>query len=247
MTFVLIIVFSLLGSVGVAVLSATALLVKDDVIVRLVPRLVSFSTGALLGAAFLGLLPHAAKSLPPPSLFGLVLAGLVVFYLLEKLLLWRHCHKHDCDVHASAGPLLLIGDSLHNFGDGIIIAAAFMASTPLGIVAALSTMAHELPQELGELAVYLHSGYSRRRAFVLNVATSLATLLGALAGYFFLASLPNLRPVVMALSAAGFLYVALADLIPGLRGRRSSLPAAVSEFLLMAGGVLMIYLLAHRH
>jgi zinc and cadmium transporter len=242
----LILLLSLPGSAAVVTASTLALFIKDATIERLVPRLVHFSAGALLGATFFGLLPAAARGVGATSVFGLVLAGVFGFFLLEKLMLWRHCHKHDCEVHASSGPLMLVGDALHNFGDGIVIAAACMASPPLGLAAALSTLAHGLPKELGELVVYLHHGYSRRRAFLLNFGTSLTTLLGALSGTFLLRPYPQLSSTVMALSSAGFLYVALADLIPSQRGRRS-FRATVVEILLLAAGVATMRLLTHAH
>jgi zinc and cadmium transporter len=242
----LILFLSLPGSAAVVAASTLALFVKDATIERLVPRLVHFSAGALLGATFFGLLPSAAHAVGPANVFGLVLAGIVAFFLLEKLMLWRHCHKHDCEVHASSGPLMLLGDSLHNVGDGIVIAAACMASPPLGLAAALSTLAHGLPKEMGELVVYLHHGYSRRRAFLLNFGTSLTTLLGALAGTFLLRPYPHLSAKAMALSSAGFLYVALADLIPSQRGRRS-LRATLLEIVLLAAGVATMRLLTHGH
>jgi zinc and cadmium transporter len=242
----LILLLSLPGSCAVVAASGLALFVKDAAIERLVPRLVHFSAGALLGATFFGLLPTAAKTVGTSHVFGFVLAGLFGFFLLEKLMLWRHCHKHDCEVHASSGPLLLVGDSLHNLGDGIVIAAACMASPELGVAAAMSTLAHGLPKELGELVVYLHHGYSRRRAFLLNFGISLTTLLGALAGTFVLRPYPQLSGAVMALSSAGFLYVALADLIPSQRGRRS-FRATLTEILLLAAGVLTMRLLTHGH
>jgi zinc and cadmium transporter len=246
MNLFLILVLSLPGSTAVVVASALVGLIDKATIERLVPRLVHFSAGALLGATFFGLLPAAAHTVGPTRVFGLVLAGIVGFFLLEKLLLWRHCHKHDCEVHVSSGPLLLVGDSLHNFGDGIVIAVACLASPALGLAAALSTLAHELPKELGELVVYLHSGYSRRRAFLLNFSTSLATLLGALAGVLFLRPYRDLGGTVMALSSAGFLYVALADLIPSQRGKRT-FSAALTEILLLAAGVATMRMLTHAH
>lgn len=242
----LILVLSLPGTLAVATASGLALFVKDATIERLVPRLVHFSAGALLGATFFGLLPSAAAAVGPTQVFGLVLAGIFGFFLLEKLMLWRHCHKHDCEVHASSGPLMLVGDSLHNFGDGIVIAAACIASPALGLAAALSTLAHGVPKELGELVVYLHHGYSRRRAFLLNFGISLATLLGALLGTVLLRPYPHLSGTVMALSSAGFLYVALADLIPSQRGRRS-LSATALEVALLAVGMATMRLLTHGH
>lgn len=246
MNIALILLLSLPGSCAVVAASGISLFIKDAAIERLVPRMVHFSAGALLGATFFGLLPTAAKTVGPTQVFGLVLAGVFGFFLLEKMMLWRHCHKNDCEVHASSGPLLLVGDSLHNLGDGIVIAAACMASTELGVAAALSTLAHGLPKELGELVVYLHHGYSRRRAFLLNFGISLTTLLGALAGTFVLRPYPQLSGTVMALSSAGFLYVALADLIPSQRGRRS-FRATLIEILLLAAGVLTMRLLTHGH
>jgi zinc and cadmium transporter len=242
----LILLLSLPGSLAVIAASGLALFVKDAAIERLVPRLVHFSAGSLLGATFFGLLPTAARTVGGNQVFGLVLAGLFGFFCLEKLMLWRHCHKHDCEVHASSGPLLLVGDSLHNLGDGIVIAAACMVAPALGLAAALSTLAHGLPKELGELVVYLHHGYSRRRAFLLNLGISLTTLVGALAGTFVLKPYPNLSASVMALSSAGFLYVALADLIPSQRSRRS-FRATVLEIVLLAAGILTMRLLTHFH
>lgn len=246
MNIFLVLLLSLPGTTAVVAASGLARLVPDATIERLVPRLVHFSAGALLGATFLGLLPTAARAIGPTQVFGFVLAGIVGFFLLEKLMLWRHCHKHDCEVHASSGPLMLVGDSLHNLGDGIVIAAACMVSPPLGVAAALSTLAHGLPKELGELVVYLHHGYSRRRAFLLNFSTSLTTLVGALLGTFLLRPYPQLSATVMALSSAGFLYVALADLIPSQRGRRR-LGATVLEIVLLAAGVATMGLLTHAH
>jgi zinc and cadmium transporter len=243
---IFVLLLSLPGSTAVVTASGLALLVDDATIERWVPRLVHFSAGALLGATFFGLLPSAAHEVGAAQVFGLVPAGIFGFFLLEKLMLWRHCHKHDCEVHATSGPLLLVGDSLHNFGDGIVIAAACMASTPLGVAAALSTLAHGLPKELGELVVYLHHGYSRRRAFLLNFGTSLTTLVGALVGTFLLRPYPKLSAMVMALSSAGFLYVALADLIPSQRGRRS-LGATMFEILLLAAGMATMRVLTHAH
>jgi zinc and cadmium transporter len=244
--FLHLLLLSLPGTTAVVLASTLALFIKDASIERLVPRLVHYSAGALLGAVFFGLLPTATHTVGPSRVFSLVLGGIVGFFLLEKLMLWRHCHKHDCEVHASSGPLLLVGDSLHNFGDGIVIAAAFMASAPLGLAAALSTLAHGVPKELGELVVYLHHGYSRKKAFLLNLGISLNTLLGALVGTFLLRPYPQVSASVMALSSAGFLYVALADLIPSQRSRRS-FRATIVEIVLLAAGVTTMRLLIHAH
>lgn len=246
MTLLAIVGACLLGSLLPVLLAGTVLAVRPALLERAVPRLVSFSTGTLLAAALLGMLPHAARSLPVATITAAVLGGLLAFFVLEKLLVWRHCHRHDCDVHASSGPLLLVGDAVHNLVDGVVIAAAFLNSTALGVVTALSTIAHEVPQELGEYAVYVRGGYSRRRALLLNAATSLTTLVGAVLGYFFLSHLRAAVPYLLAFAAAGFLYVALADLVPAQRGR-ASLGVTLLDLLLVAGGIGVVALLAVRH
>ncbi|HHX82378.1 MAG TPA: ZIP family metal transporter, partial [Pseudomonadaceae bacterium] len=179
-----IILFSLLGSIGAIALSASLLWLPPRVRTALVPVLVSYAAGTLLGAAFLGMLPTALQQAPADKMLIVVLLGLVLFFLLEKLVLWRHCHDVDCSVHARPGPLLLIGDAFHNFVDGVVIAAAFLSSVPLGITAALAVIAHEIPQEVGDFAILLDSGYERRRALWLNTLSSIATVPGALIAYY---------------------------------------------------------------
>ena len=194
----------------------------------------------------MGMIPHAAQVLPASSIARAVLTGLILFFVLEKLLVWRHCHKRDCDVHASAGPLLLVGDAFHNFVDGVVIAGAFLNSTLLGVSVALSTIAHELPQELGEYMVYRRSGYTWRRAVFLNSVTSLTSVLGALLAYFFLSQMRAAGPYLLAFAAAGFLYVALADLVPAQRGKMS-LGLTLLDLLLVGMGIGVIALVTHGH
>lgn len=239
---------SLAGGVLSVLLAATVLWVPARRMERLLPRLVSFSTGALLGAALLGMIPHAAEELPAGAMALVLLLGLIGFFLLEKLLVWRHCHRHggECDVHASSGPLLLLGDAFHNFVDGVVIAGAFLTSLPLGLTVALSAIAHEVPQEVGEFLVYLHAGYSRRRALLLNALTSLTSVAGALLGYFLLSELAGVLPYLITVAAAGFLYVALADLVPAQRGR-TTLAMALLDFLLLGLGVGVVALMSHAH
>lgn len=246
MTFLLILGSSVAGGALAVLLAATVLAMRASHMERALPRLVSFSTGALLGAALLGMVPHAARSLSVSAVATTVLGGLLAFFVLEKLLVWRHCHKHDCDVHASSGVLLLVGDAFHNFVDGVVIAGAFLSSTSLGVATALSTIAHEVPQELGEYLVYLHSGYSRRDALSLNVATSLTAVVGAVLGYLFLSQMRAVGPYLLAFAAAGFLYVALADLIPGQRGR-TSLSLTFLDLLLVVAGIGVIALVTRGH
>jgi zinc and cadmium transporter len=203
-----------------------------------VPRLVSFAVGALLGAVFLELLPHALEEGSASSVMVTVLFGLLAFFLLEKLVLWRHAHGHDRHedgadetehahaLHAHGGAdqgrsglMILIGTSVHNFCDGIVIAAAFLADARLGIATTVAIVAHAVPQQVGDFAVLVHSGYTRRRAFTYNVAAGAAALIGALAGYAALADMQRVLPTVLAFAAASLLYVAVADLIPSLHRR----------------------------
>lgn len=246
MTLLLILSFSLLGGLVSVLLASTVLILRQDLLARVLPRLISFSTGTLLGAALLGMLPHASRTLPVSILAEVLLAGLLSFFVLEKLLVWRHCHRNDCDVHASSGPLLLIGDAFHNFVDGVVIAAAFLESTPLGIAAGLSTIAHEVPQELGEFMVYLKDGCSRFKALVLNGVTSLTAVAGALLGYFFLSEMRSAGPYLLAFAAAGFLYVALADLVPAQRGK-TSLGLTLADLGLVVLGIGVVAFVAHGH
>ncbi len=236
MTLLFIVIASLVGGLLAVLLASVVLAPKASSIGRVLPKLVSFSTGTLLGAALLGMIPHAAAALPVRTLSSVVLGGLIAFFILEKLLVWRHCHRAECDVHASSGPLLLIGDAFHNLVDGIVLAAAFLESPSLGVAAAVSTIAHEVPQEVGEFMIYLRCGYSTSKALTLNAATSLTTLAGGLLGYFFLPAMRGAGPYLLSFAAAGFLYVALADLVPTQR-EGGSLKATLLDVLLVAAGI----------
>jgi len=245
-----IILFSLLGGVLSVLAAGTLLLLPEPWRLRALPHLVSFAIGALLGAAFLALMPHA---LAAPGVdfhkFGLaVLLGLLGFFVLEKLVLWRHCHTADCEAHApedphrhqAAGMLILIGDGIHNMVDGVLIAAAFLTDVHLGVVTALAVAAHEIPQEVGDFAILLHSGFSRTRALAFNVLSSLTTIIGALAAYAGLAGLHQILPYVLSVAASSFIYIAVADLIPGLH-RRPHVRDTVAQIALIGLGVLLIY------
>lgn len=236
MPLVWIIGFSLIGSVGAILLASAYLLFPDRIRNGLIPGLVSYATGTLLGAAFLGLLRHALENAPPAPILATTLVGIICFFLLEKIVIWRHCHNANCEKHATAGPLLLIGDALHNFIDGIAIAAAFVASIPVGITTTLAVFAHELPQEVGDFAILLESGYSHQRALTYNILSSLSTLPGAILAYHFLMEVQGFIASIMAFSAASFIYIAIADLIPSLH-KHTTLKHAISQFVLILAGV----------
>jgi zinc and cadmium transporter len=227
---------SVVGGLGGLLVAASVLLINDSARTRVVPWLVSYAVGALLGAATLKILPEAAEQVAPARLFATLLAGVMLFFVLEKLVLWRHCHTHDCEVHDGSVVGVIVGDSFHNFIDGAVIATAVMTSVPLGISTAIAVAAHEIPQELGDFAILLHSGYSRGRALLLNVLSGLSSALGAVVAFVAFDFVPTLRPYCLALSAASFLYVAMADLIPGLhRGRTDA--ASMRQILLIGAGI----------
>lgn len=227
---------SLLGGLGGLVVASGILLINDSRRAQLIPWLVSYAVGALLGVSMLAILPEALDHLSPERVLGTLLGGILIFFVLEKLVLWRHCHIHDCEVHDGSVFPVLIGDAFHNFVDGAVIAAAVMTSVPLGVSTALAVAAHEIPQEVGDFAILLHAGYSRRRALLLNVTSGLASAGGALVALVALKLVPLVLPYCLALAAASFLYVAMADLIPGLhRGRTDA--HSLRQILLIAAGV----------
>jgi len=241
-----VIVFSLLGSVGAAAGAALLLVFPGAIRQALVPVLVGYAAGVLLGAAFLGMIPTALARAEGGAILPTLLAGLVLFFVLEKLVLWRHCHDGRCEAHGHAAPLILVGDAFHNFVDGVVIAAAFLVSVPLGIGTAAAVIAHEVPQEVGDFAILLDAGYGRAKAFWLNLLSAAATLPGALAGYFWMAQTEGAIPYILALSAASFIYIALADLIPALHRRMTAADSLLQLALLLAGiGTITLLRLGH--
>lgn len=256
-----------------------------------VPLLVSYAIGALLAAVFLEILPHAIETSPNvEAMTATMLFGVLLFFTLEKLVLWRHCHGEHCEMHAMhdeahcpelhpeqqvakkpqgaikfklpqpaqaqvlahhqhahahddgrSGLMIMIGDTFHNFVDGILICAAFMVDMQVGLVTALAIIAHEIPQEVGDFLILLHSGYSKKKAFLFNIASSLATLAGGLLAYLALNLVQQWVPYILSLAAASMLYVAVADLIPGLH-KRTALRDTLSQLLLIVLGVASVAL-----
>ncbi len=237
------------GALSIAVAALFAFSARPE----WVPMLVSYAIGALLGAAFLEILPHAfelSKNIEHTA--ATILFGILLFFVLEKLVLWRHCHVGDeCEAHGAdrdhghdhgrSGLMIMIGDTFHNFVDGIIIAAAFIADFQTGAVTALAIIAHEIPQEVGDFLILLHSGYTKRQAFLLNLISSLATLVGGILAYFTLQSLQDWTPFFLGIAAASMIYVAVADLIPGLH-KRAELRATLQQALLIGMGIGSIWM-----
>lgn len=231
--------FSILGSVIATAGAALFLFFPQGIRNSLVPYLISYAAGTLLGAAFLGMIPAGLKQTSATPIMATVLGGIVIFFVLEKLVLWRHCHDSACEVHGRAAPLILIGDALHNFVDGVVIAAAFLTSIPLGIATSLAVIAHEVPQEVGDFAILLNSGYGRAKAITLNVLSSAATLPGALTAYLWLGEIRMAVPYILALSAASFIYIATVDLIPGLH-KQMKFTESLRQLCLLLAGILTI-------
>ena len=227
---------SLLGSLGGLLVASILLLFNYSLRTRLVPWLVSYAVGALLGVALLALIPEALSELSPRQVLGSLLAGIVVFFILEKLVLLRHCHTDHCHVHGAAAQLVILGDAFHNFIDGAIIAAAVVTSVPLGVSTAVAVAAHEIPQEVGDIAILLSAGYSRRRALVLNIASGAAGIAGAVLGYGAVQVLPSVRPFILAVSSASMIYIAMSDLIPDLH-KGTVDKNSLRQVLLIAAGI----------
>jgi zinc and cadmium transporter len=229
--------FSIIGSFGGLLVASGVLLVSDATRNRLVSWLICFAVGTLLGAAVLKLLPEALERVAAPGVLMSLLGGILTFFVLEKLVLWRHCHEpDDCAVHDAAASLVIVGDAFHTFVDGAMIGAATLTSIPLGLSTAIAAAAHEVPQEVGDYAVLLHAGYTRGAALVANLLSGVAGIAGAVAIYYATGPVPSVLPYVLAFAAGCFMYVAMTDLIPGLhRGQIDRNP--VRQTLLILAGL----------
>ena len=248
MTLLWIVLATLLGGLLSVVIAASLTIAM---LARVVRDLVSLSAGVLLGTALLNVLPEAFESkASPQSLFATLLAGLMFFFLLEKAELYRHQHHHEADEHhhhhgfdrqqaGRGGWTVLMGDSIHNFCDGIIIAAAFLHDWHIGVVTSLAIIAHEIPQEVGDYIVLLNAGLTRRKALLYNAASGLAAVLGGVIGYFVVGPWQELFPYLLVIASSSFVYVAVADLIPQLQHRLSWRDTA-AQLAWLGGGLLII-------
>jgi len=248
MTLTYILLTTLLGGMVSVTLAA---LLSAPLLGLIVKHLVSLSTGVLLGTALLHVLPEAFESgASPSSLFLTLLCGLMFFFLLEKAELYRHGHHHEHDDHhhhhgfdhdqaGKGGLSVLVGDSIHNFCDGILIAGAFLLDTQVGVVTALAIIAHEIPQEVGDYIVLVNAGFSRQRALVYNGLSGLAAVVGGVLGYVLIEPWQAYLPYLMVVAASSFIYVAVADLIPQLQ-RRLNWRDTVAQVFWLAAGLGMI-------
>jgi zinc and cadmium transporter len=221
---------SLLGSLGGLLCASVLLLLPPRHRSRLVPPLVSYAVGALLGVAVMALLPEALAQTSAPRIFGTLLIGILAFFVLEKAVIWRHCHTHECEVHGVSASLVLVG-------------GAVLTSVPLGLSTAVAVAAHEVPQEISDFAVLLHAGYSRGKALALNMICGLASVAGAILAVLLVNVVPAVLPYLLAVAASGFLYVAMSDLIPDLHQKSPSGAAAIRQVILIGLGMATVLLL----
>tara|TARA_B110000208_G_scaffold143973_1_gene173660 strand:- start:176 stop:937 length:762 start_codon:yes stop_codon:yes gene_type:complete len=217
--------------------------------VNIVTNMVSLSVGTMLGAVFLEILPHALEQATDShDTMFIVLIGLLVFFSLEKLLIWRHCHGDHCETHShdtqlkynKSGSLVLIGDLSHNFIDGILIASAFIYEFELGLVTALAIYAHQIPQEMGNISIFVNKGLKKNKAILLNVIANITMTIGAVITYILIDSAGEILPVLLAFTASNLIYVAISDLIPGLH-KRTEIKESSMQIAMILIGVMIVY------
>jgi len=277
----MILLFAALGGIASAAFAVVFLWVREEHSVRILPHFISFATGALIGAALLALLPEAiegAGTAGARRIGAVLVLGLAVFFVIEKLVLWWHAHAHErseeanaCPQHAddptggkgprqphahahhgshdhardrASGVLVLVGDSLHNALDGVLIAAAFLTNMPLGLLTTFAVAAHEIPHRVGDFAILVQAGLSRPRALLLNLATGIASVVGAAGAYFGLRQSMGALPYALAFAAAGFLYISVAGLIPGLH-RRVDARTSAAQVVLIGVGIAVVAAAEH--
>lgn len=203
--------------------------------------MVSLSAGTLMGGVFLHLLPEAMEELETKMVLNTTLLSFLLFFVLEKVLGWRHCHESECEIH-SFGYMNLFGDAIHNFVDGLVIAGAFVNSIPLGMSTSLAILVHEIPQEIGDFGVLVHAGFKKRQALLMNFLSGLAAVFGALLGYFISESGVAMEKFLLPLAAGGFLYIGASDLLPEIR-KEKSLKKSILSFVIFLVGIGMMWLL----
>ncbi|UCC21112.1 MAG: ZIP family metal transporter [Promethearchaeota archaeon] len=241
-----------MGSVGAITAAGSFMFLNERYQKALIPILIAFATGILLTAALLGLIPEAVEDVGEPHIImPFILGGILFFFIMEKIIIWRNCRNKECEVHSHAsGPIILIGDSLHNLTDGIVIAAAFLSGFSLGIAAGLTIIFHEVAHETGDFGILLHTGYSKKKAFVYNIISSSTTIPASIISYFLLDSFEFVVPFLLAIAAASFIYIALSDLTPDLHQHTDIKYIIRQLIVIIIGIVLMTILLSiggHQH
>lgn len=240
-TLLYIIIASLITSLG-SLLGILFISVKKERLQKMLLGLVALAAGTMLGGAFLHLLPEAVEEFNAHFVFSVTLASFLIFFIIEKVLHWHHCHKDDCEEYHTFGYMTLIGDSLHNFLDGLLIAGSFVVDIHLGIVTTIAITLHEIPQEIADFGVLIHSGFKKNKALLLNFLIALMALVGALFGYFATEATETIEQYILPAAAGGFLYISMADLIPQLKKEDNSLKSIVSALIVVFGILIMYFL-----
>lgn len=212
---------------------------KKTTLAKITLFLVSLSAGALMGGAFLHLLPEAALNMEMEKLCLVVLIAFIFFFFMEKLLHWRHCHKENCPVH-TFGYMNLFGDALHNFIDGLVIASTFLIDFNLGIITTLAVALHEIPQEIGDFGVLIHAGFNKKKALILNYLVALTVVLGGVVGYYVGSYLSTMIPYLLPFAAGGFIYIAASDLMPEIR-KETNLKKSLGSFVIFIIGIILMF------
>lgn len=237
-------IYIIIATLSISIISLIGILtlsLKDKFVQKILLWLVGLSSGALMGGAFLHLLPESVEKAENTNInvFIWVLMAFILFFVIEKILHWRHCHKNQCEVH-TFGTMNLIGDSIHNFIDGLIIAAAFMADYQLGIITTIAVALHEIPQEIGDFGVLLYAGYTRKKAILFNFLTALFAVLGGIIGFYITSLSTKAELYLLPIAAGGFIYIAASDLLPEIR-REKSLTKSLASFIFFIVGILIMY------
>lgn len=228
------IVVSLISLVGVF-----SLLLKEKLLNKILILLVGFSAGALIGGAFLHLLPEALEKANGTNTYLYLILGFVIFFILERWLLWHHCHEGKCDVHPF-GYLNLIGDGIHNLFDGLIIGSSFVIDVKFGMITTIIVILHEIPQEVGDFAVLVYGGFGKYKALFYNFLSGVTAILGALVGYNFSERVGNFSSLILPFAAGGFIYIASCDLIPEIH-KESNLKKATYSMAFFILGIIFMF------
>ncbi len=236
-------IWAIIASLAVSMISLIgifSILLKDGLLNRALILLIGFSAGGLIGAAFLHLLPEALEQASAQVVFPYLIIGFIAFFILEKYLHWRHCHEGNCVVHAFTY-LNLVGDSVHNFVDGLVIGASFLVSVKFGIITTLVIIFHEIPQEIGDFGVLIYGGFSRSKALICNFITAFTCVFGTIAGYFISEQIKDFSSFFLPFTAGGFIYIAACDLVPEIH-KQPGLKKAVFSMVAFLSGILFILL-----
>ncbi|MBW7848644.1 MAG: ZIP family metal transporter [Bacteroidales bacterium] len=234
-------------SAGSVSLAGLILFLPEKTLHKVSTYLTYLAGGTLLGASMLGMIPNAMHEISPRLAMGVTMSGILFFFVLEKVILWRTCNNEDCHRHDHAAvPIILIGDAFHNAIDGVVVAASFLTSPALGIFAALSVVLHEVPQELGDFGILIKGGLKKGKALLYNILSSTTSIIAGVFAWFMLDSMQELIPYALCFAASSFLYIALADLIPEMH-RKTSAKESVIQFAFILTGILMITLMLHDH